>query len=643
MFKNLLNRFIVSPPAPAQEASVSDDVALADRLVGEGNAREDAGDLPAATALYRQAVSAAPRHARGHLNLGIALAAQGDHDGATAAYEAVLAIDPRHPFGNYNFARLAYLRRDQARAEALLRAALLARPEFPQAQMLLSNVLDELGRTGEAADAMNAALRLQPDDAGAWLNLAALQRKLRRLDEADAAVDRAFALDPSAAALNLRSVILRDHGFVEESMVPLRAAIAADPESLAYRSAELMYLNFDETQDARALFERHVEFGRRLEQAVPARFDRWLGSRAPDRRLRVGYVSGDLRMHPVTMFLLPVLERHDRAAVEVFCYSSTLVPDDATDRVIQLADHWRDARDMDDTQLADAIHADAIDVLVDLSGHTTQSRLASFSQRPAPVQASWLGYLNTTGLARMDWRLCDRRTDPPETQALHTERLAWLPESQWCYRPFVDVAPAASAPVERNGFVTFGSFNNAPKITPAMCRRWGQVLARTPDSRLLVGDVSSERKRAAIRADIASQGVAPERVEFIPRLGVRDYFAAISGVDVALDTVPYGGGTTTLDALWMGVPVVAARGPTPVSRSAASLLAALAMDDWIAPSVADYVDVAARQAADHAGIAALRRALRQRLLDSPLTDEPRFVRDLEAQYRRMWQEHLRAA
>ncbi len=644
MLKNLLNRFKSAPPAEAPPPApapaftrAADDVARADALVAEGNQVEDAGDLPAATALYRQAVAAAPGHARGHLNLGIALAAQGDADGASAAYERVLAIDPQHPFGHYNLARLRYVRHELAPAEASLRAALRSRPEFPQALVLLASTLDDQGKTAEAIDALRAALALQPDDAGGWFNLGTMLRSTRRLDEADEAAQRAFAIDGRAEALRLSSLVLRDHGFMAESREPLRAAIAAEPGNLGYPSDELMLLNFDETIAARDLFERHVAWGRRLEQAHPVRFRAYAGDAGQARRRRIGYVSGDFNIHPVTLFMQPVLEHHDRAAFEVFCYSSGTKNDIYTEQVRRSADHWIDARDLGDDALADRIHADGIDILVDLTGHTQKSRLGAFAQRPAPVQATWLGYLNTTGLTRMDWRITDRRSDPPElAQPLHTETLAFLPESQWCYRPFVAVPVAAAAPVEHHGHVTFGSFNNAPKITAQVAHRWGQLLARTPGSRLLVADVASERKRAAIRASVQAEGVAPERVDFAPRLELTAYYASYGNVDIALDTFPYGGGTTTLDALWMGVPVVAARGPTPVSRSAAGLLAALGMDDWIADSIDDFVDVAMRQAADVARIAALRRSLRATLQASPLMDEARFVRELEALYGSMW-------
>jgi len=641
MLKNLLNRILPTArgtaPAPAP-APAPDDVARADALIAQGDDLEDAGDPQRAEALYRRAIAAAPRHPRGHLNLGIVLAAQGDNDGAARAYEAVLAIDPHHPFGNYNFARIAILQGDFARAERLAREALRAKPEFPQALVVLSSALDSLERREEALEPLQAAVRLQPEDAGAWFNMAALLIKLKRSDAALDATERVLELAPDhASSLGMLSLLLRDHRFVPEVLEVLRAAIRADPNNLTYQSQELLLLNFDDGISAEELFRRHVEFGTRLEQTVPARFDRFLGSDDAGRRLRIGYLSGDFNLHPVMLFFLPVLEFLDRAEFEVFCYSTANLTDEVTRHAREKSEHWLDGSKMTDTELADAIHADAIDILIDMTGHTTVPRAGVFSQRPAPVQASWVGYLNTSGLTRMDYRVTDRRCDPPEiSQAVHTEKLIYLPESQWCYRPLVQSTVNPVAPLEKNGHVTFGSFNDALKLTSAMCRRWGELLVRVPDSRLVVASISSGRKRDLIRGEMAALGVAPERYKFVERVPLNEYPDLVSTVDMALDTFPYGGGTTTFDALWMGVPVVTAIGVSPASRSAASILRALGLDEWVAQSIDDFVDVAAARAADHQAISALRRSLRPRLQASPLADVPRFVRDMASVYREMW-------
>ena len=582
MFKHLLNRLrptapepSAAPPraeAPTPAPAAPDDVARADALVAQGNALEDAGQLAPAEALYAQAVAAAPGHARGHLNLGIARMARGDSDGAAAAFERVLEIDPAHPFGNYNYARLLVIHKQLDHADTRLRAALRARPDFPQATELLARVL-------------------------------------------------------------------REQGLAQEALVPLRQVVERDPGNFLHRSFELFVTSYVDDADPQRLFEQHVELGAALEQAVPARFDRHPERGDPARRLRVGYLSSDFAVHVVSFFMLPVLEHHDAAQVEVFCYSSDTRRDDMTDRLRAAAHQWRDVAALSDAELADAIHADGIDVLVDLIGHTGIPRLGVFCARPAPVQATWLAYLNTSGLTRMDFRLSDARCDPlGVSQPRHTERLVHLPASQWCYRPVGGQAVDPVPPFERNGHVTFGSFNSAIKITPQACRRWGQVMQRVPGSRLVVGDIASMRKQEAIRRDIEREGVSGDRITFLPRAPIAEFLALYHQVDITFDTFPYGGGTTTFDSLWMGVPVVAALGELPVSRSAASILAALGLDDWIAPSVDAVVDLAVARAADLDTLRSLRATLRSRLQASPLTDLPRFARDLESAYRAMWLE-----
>jgi protein O-GlcNAc transferase len=639
MFKKLLERLVSAPSPPAAApAVIASDIPRADRLIDEGNEREDAGDLDGATALYRQATTAAPGHARAWLNLGIALAATGDAEAAARAYDTVLAIEPRHPNGNYNYARLAILREDYPRAEALARAALQARPDFPQSLVVLSSALEAQGKAAEAADTLEEAARLRPDDPGIWFNLAVLMLARDRRDRAEAAARRLLELDPDhPAGLGMLGRLLREHEFTPAVLELLRGAIRNDPDDLVYRSQELMLLNYLEGLPAESVHARHVAFGELLQARMPARFDRFAGDRDPERRLRVGFVSGDLHMHPVALFLLPVLEHLDRAAVDVTCYSSGRKTDAFTARLRERCDHWVDAPDMSDETLADVIHADAIDILVDLAGHTSAPRLGAFSQRPAPVQASWLGYLNTTGLTRIDYRLTDARCDPLErSQPLHTERLVLLPDSQWCYRPWSESTVQPVSPFERNGHVTFGSFNSAPKISEAMLARWAALLTRVPGSRLRIADVPSERKRAAVTGVLTAAGVDPGRFEFLPRVGTSEYYDLVGSADIALDAYPYGGGTTTFDALWMGVPVVTAVGDLPVSRSAASVLSALGMDEWIAPSIDDFVDVAAARAADRDGLLHQRRTLRARLEASPLTDHARFARNLESELRQMW-------
>jgi predicted O-linked N-acetylglucosamine transferase (SPINDLY family) len=660
MLKNLLNRILSAAPvvpaasvasAAATAAELASapaaaplatpgDVMRADALIVQGNEREDAGDPARAEALYRDAVAAAPGHARAYLNLGIVLAARHDHEGAIAAYEQVLAIEPSNPFGNYNYACLAVLRRDFARAGILIDEALRAKPDFAQALVVKAEVLEARDQLEPAIEALRAALRLRPDDAGAWFNLGSMLRKENRHEEAQEAASRALQGQPdNLAALELLCRTLRDQGLAEEALVPSQKGSRIDPTAWVMRSMELMHMNFVDGVSADDMYRRHVEFGADLERIVPVRFERHRERGDPQRRLRVAYFSSDFYLHPVSFFLLPVMQQHDRSQVEVFCYSFAPKEDATTGQLRAAADHWRDVAALSDTEVADLMHADGIDVLVDLMGHTGYPRPGVFAQRPAPVQVAWLGYLNTTGLTRMDFRISDARCDPLEiAQRFHTERLVHMPASQWCYRALTEHEVEPVAPFVRQGHLTFGSFNAGFKVTAAACRRWAQVMLRVPDSRLLFVDVQAERKQAAIRRELTSQGIADDRIEFVGRVPLRLYLELYHRVDITFDSFPYGGGTTTFDSLWMGAPVLATVGETSVSRSAASILTALGLEDWIAPSVDEFVELAVARASDREALLAVRGGLRARLSDSLLTELPRYTRDLEAAYRSMWLE-----
>ncbi|HEY6862481.1 MAG TPA: tetratricopeptide repeat protein, partial [Burkholderiales bacterium] len=508
-----------------------------------------------------------------------------------------------------------------------------------------ADVCESQGRLDAAGAALETALRARPDWTGALFNHARVLYRQERPAEAEAALRRLVSIDPAdASAWGLLGDVLRARVRVPEALEALARARSLAPDRFDLQSAELFMLQSSEGASAEGLFERHRQFGARLEAAIGARFAPFANAPDPERRLRVGYVSGDFHTHPVAFFMIPLLERHDRERVRTFCYSTGRLHDRITEEVRARAHEWRDASWMPDAELADAVNGDGIDILVDLSGHSGVSRLPVFAQQPAPVQVAWLGYLATTGLTRMQYRLCDRYTDPPgAAERFHTEKLVRLPACQWCYRPPVGAVPCADVPpFVRNGFLTFGSFNAALKISPSIRRLWARILERVPGSRLKLVGIPQESTRREIVADLAAGGIAPDRISASPRLGLLEYFEAFAGVDVALDPAPYSGGTTTCDTLWMGVPVVTAPGERSISRSAGSILHTLGLDDWIAASPEDYVERAVRCDRERERLVALRRDLRETLRASPLMDEPRFARDIEAAYRGMWRAWCRA-
>ncbi|HTW94903.1 MAG TPA: hypothetical protein VMD30_08935, partial [Tepidisphaeraceae bacterium] len=364
--------------------------------------------------------------------------------------------------------------------------------------------------------------------------------------------------------------------------------------------------------------------------------------RSPDRRLKIGYVSPDFREHVVGHNVLPIIRDHDRSQFEIFCYSNVRAPDEMTDRFKELADQWRPIYRIPDEEVAKKIREDQIDILVDLALHMSYGRLLVFARMPAPVQATFAGYPGGTGLDAIGYRLSDPYLDPPEmTQTYQVERCVRLPDTFWCYDPegmeTHKAPPIAPLPAEKNGFITFGCFNNFCKINDGVLDLWGRVLAAVPKSRLTILCQRGPQRQWVLDR-LAGQKVAADRVEFVERTNRVRYLTFYSRIDIGLDTFPYNGHTTSLDSLWMGVPVVTLVGQTPVARAGFSQLCNLDLRQLAASNQQEFVSIAAALAADLPRLAELRRNLRPRMLQSPLCDAVKFTRNIEAAYRRMWQE-----
>jgi predicted O-linked N-acetylglucosamine transferase (SPINDLY family) len=611
---------------------------LANALIASGGRAERRGRLGLACRRYRAAVALAPGHAPAHLNLGAALEAAGDAAGAQQAYADLLAREPDDPSGNFNLGRLRHARGELEPAEQYLRRALQRKPQFTDALITLAAVLDARGDAAGAAAALRQALALSPAHGGAWFNFGELLWRLQRYDEAEDALRRALEIEPRfIPAWHLLGNLLRGTSRVAEALQTFAAARRLEPDRFDLESMELLSLTLSETLSAEALFERQCAFGARLEKAVPARCAPYAQSADPERRLRIGYVSCDFNRHPVAWFLIPLLERHDRAGCEPICYFTGDKVDEVTAQVRAAADGWREATALTDAELAQRVERDAIDVLVDLTGHAGALRLGAFARQPAPVLATWLGYLGSTGLARMQYRISDARADPEgDADRLHTEELVRLPHSLWCYRPVHGEPHAAEPPGRARGYVTFGSFNHAPKLSAAARRLWAQILRGAPNARLLIVGFPEGRARGELLREFAGAGIDAARLTILPRVAFGDYLRQFDAVDLALDSMPYGGGTTTFDTLWMGVPLLTLAGERSAGRSSASILGELGLQDWIAGSADEYVRLALAHAADGGRLAQLRATLRARLRDSALMDEAGFARDLEHAYRVMW-------
>lgn len=444
-------------------------------------------------------------------------------------------------------------------------------------------------------------------------------------------------LSCSAEAYSHLGTSYQIRGQLDEALFALREAVRLKPSFTPAHSNLLLCLTHAHHVSCDEVFSEHVRWGEQHAQVQP--LPAAAHDRTPHRRLRIGYVSPDLREHAVARFIEPVLAHHTADAFEVFAYAEVAQPDAVSDRLRSHVATWRSTCGLHDRQVAEMIRNDRIDVLIDLAGHTALSRLAAFAYRPAPVQVSYLGYPNTTGLRAIDYRLTDAWADPPEHDRLHTEQLIRLPHGFLCFRPSA-APPVAPLPALERGYVTFGSFNRLNKLNEPVLQLWAKLLRALPTARLLLKTpaLSDTALRESYADWFVRQGISRERVE------LQGFVASAAGhlevydrVDIALDPFPYSGTTTSCDALWMGVPLVTLLGPMHAGRVGLSLLAQLGLTDWVARDPAEYLQIAQHWAQRLAELAALRSNLRRRFELSSLRDEAGFTRTLEATYRTLWQ------
>ncbi len=516
---------------------------------------------------------------------------------------------------------------DAPGALALYDQAIALAPGMAGAFVNRSAMLLATGDLSGALDAARDAVDRFPQLAAAHAvaGEAALAVGFPHAAEADFAAAQSRAPDDAAIANNL-ALALQSQGRIGEALAIYAKARALAPHDRRLASNMLLAAQYDPpTPNLLALAQ-----GWPGRSAAPKRPH--FATRGT-RRLRIGYVSPDFCNHSCSYFLVPVLAGHDRAAVELFAYSDVARPDGVTAAFGNLVPRWRDMADRSDADFCQAVANDGIDVLVDCAGHTTGNRLAAFALRPAPVQLTWLGYPDTTGLGCFDARLVDAVSDPKgPADAMASEPLARLEGGFLAYMPPPFAPPVGPLPMAREGLATFGSFNNLPKISDATVTLWAGVLRAVPGSRMLVKarGLAEPAARKRLLARFADAGIAPERVIATPfDTAVQDHIARYGDIDVALDTTPYNGTTTTCEALWMGVPVVALRGNRHAGRVGAALLAQIGAEAWVADTADAFCDIAANLVGDPATLLATRAGLRARMARSPLCDGQRLARQIE--------------
>jgi predicted O-linked N-acetylglucosamine transferase (SPINDLY family) len=630
------------------------------------------GDLPGAAASYREAIRLRPGFAVAHYNLGVVLKALGQVEDARACYHAALLHQPTLAEAHLNLACLFHEARDFSAAAAEYQEAMRLKPDFVDAIDNYGLLVQSQGRLDEALECferviqlrpnwaighLNRAnvfkqkdmrreaiagyletLRLDPNYATAYHNLAVAYNEVQQPDPAVEYCQRGLSLDPTSALLcdNL-AFAMHTQGRGDEAISWYRKSVSLAPDSAMLHANLLYSLNYIPGVEPAALFAEHLDWARRHAEPLTALARPHANDRTSDRRLRIGYVSACFCQHAVNYFTEPMITAHDHAGFEIFCYSDVMASDAITARLNSAADAWRDVSRKTDDELDQLVRDDRIDILVDLAGHIGGNRLLVFARKPAPVQVTYIGYQNTTGMSAMDYRFTDLRADPPGmTDAFYTEELVRLPRSFFCYRPPDGVPAITPLPASKPGQITFGAFNAFRKTTPDVITAWMRILKRLSESRLLVLASCGGYVERRLREMAAEFGVDPRRVKLFDRRSIPEYMEFVQQADIALDTFPFTGHTTTCDACWMGVPVVMLEGNTYASRFGGSVLANLGLENLIARSVDEYVEIAVELATDLDGLAQLRAELRPRMAASALLDFQGFTRNVEAAYRRMW-------
>jgi protein O-GlcNAc transferase len=614
-----------------------------------------------AVPVYQQALQQRGDLPEAWVNLGAALRATGKPQDAVAALRKAIDLHPELFEAWFNLGNaLAELRQWPSAAEAFTRAASL-RADFADAWLNLGAAKMHEGKFAEALDAYDRAKTAKPTLAAAWISggtalfalgndrqaidyfrrglqmdpgnapalgqMAAALRRLGEYDVAAVALRRAVAISPhNGDALVKLSALLQDICLLQESLRWCEKYLELNPTDVDIASFRLCSLHLNPNFTPEKIFQEHLEWDKRFGGKSPPPMPR--REHSP---IRIGYVSPDFRLHSVAFFLESLLEHHDRAQFEIYCFSNVPKPDDVTERFKKLSTHWREITGKSNDEVEKIIREDEIDILIDLAGHTADNRLQVFARRVAPVQVTYLGYPGSTGLKEMDFRLTDAWADPPGmTERFHTERLVRLPQTLACYRPWQG-SPEPSR--KRQGPVTFGCFTVLRKVGDELLNAWGEILSQVDGSKLFLGAIGlrDPTVRHRLSSLLARHGIAENRLIFQDVVPMDKYFASHREVDLILDTFPVNGHTVVCHALWMGVQVVTLAGDLYGRRLASSVLNNLGLSEWVAHSPQEYVALAVKLAGDLPNL-----DLRERLKSSPVMDARQFTRDVENAYREMW-------
>lgn len=607
-----------------------------------GTAQIEQGKVDSAQSTFLKALELAPNNPETLNNIGNTWLRKKEFGQAAGCYSKAIELNPQYAEAHNNLGNALLLLQRPQDAIKCLQTALQINPHYLDALFNYAKALQTLGQLQQALTTYQQVLQLKPDHMDARFGIGDLHQEQGEYDKAIECYEQLLIGNPeNARLLGSLAGIKKDCGQIEEAIALYKKAVSITPEDDGLYSNFLFTLNYRENTNTSRIVEAHQVWGKYIAKRLPPSFS--FAGKRDKKRITIGYVSHDFHTHSVAYFLEPILACHDRERFRIICYANmaTQLEDSTTGRIRENIDVWRNITELSDSMAAQQIFDDNVDILIDLSGHTAWNRLPVFALRPAPIQISYLGYPNSTGLDTMDFRLTDDIADPRAMENANTctEELVRLPHGFLTYQPPAEAPLPAPPPCAKNGFITFGSFNTLPKIGPRLIALWCQLLETVPESRLLVKNSSftSPYAQDLFLQQALKYGADPQRITLLPPSpGTAEHLDLYGRMDIALDTFPYNGTTTTCEALWMGVPVVTFSGCSHASRVSSSILHRLELDSLVATRPQDYLDIARELATDQHKLERLRATLRQRFTDSAIGNSRKFTKAYEETLTRIY-------
>ncbi|MBF0368915.1 MAG: tetratricopeptide repeat protein [Magnetococcales bacterium] len=605
-----------------------------------GRSLQETGQLEEATACFNRSLALNPKDIKALLHLGMVLAKNAKNQEAKTCFQQILTLEPNIPQAHFNLGNIFQKEGDHTQAADCFQSALALRPNHAETHYNLGKLFLLQNNYKKAIPCFRKALTLKPGIPDILNNLGIALWETGMLSDSVTHFKHALSLDPDhTQALHNLGRALASCGQPEQAIICYQKGHERQPNSAKHHNYYLFMLNYLHIDNPTKIIDSHTKWDRIHGKVGREKiFSHDLAGRETKNRLRIGYVSPDFRTHAVSYFIEPILQNHDRNRFEIFAYAEVPKPDATTYKLQSRVDTWRSTVGLSNEQLARTIYEDQIDILVDLAGHSADNRLVAFTYKPAPIQATYLGYFATTGLKNMDYWITDTAIHPHDDMQWASETLHRLPRCYMCYQPRAGLPKPVQSP-RKDGNVVFGSFNNMSKITPKILDAWSQILLRVNGSRLLMksNDFSDPHLTKKMLENFTRHGVKPERIRIVAKVPTyNDHMGMYSEIDIALDTFPYTGATTTADTLWMGVPVVTLAGNHFVERMSLSLLSAVGHPEWCAENLEAYMALAVEMAAQGPRSSEERQTLRQQMAASPLCDPQDMTRSLEEAYEEMW-------